>query len=247
MNVELVPTLTKCDRCPVHHRSLCAGASPRSLDSLARLGHFRRFEAGREILAEGEPVPFVANVVSGVVKLTKMLADGREQVVGLLFPSDFVGRTFAEVGTSTAEAVTDVELCCFDRPSFQAVLAADPQLEHYFLMRVLDELDAAREWMLLLGRKNAREKVASFLLLLARRAVHLGCGQRRDMTTPVFDIPVGRSDIAGYLGMTIETVSRQIGDLKSEGIVRLLDARHFVVDSTDRLVDASGADDVDLD
>ncbi|MEZ5668263.1 MAG: Crp/Fnr family transcriptional regulator [Alphaproteobacteria bacterium] len=246
MNLDVIPVLSKCDRCPVHHRALCAGATPQVLDQLARISNTRHYKAGQVILSEGEPAPFVANVVSGVVRLTKMLIDGREQVVGLLFPSDFVGRAFAEIGSSTAEAATDVELCCFDKARFDAILAANPSLEHHFLVRVLDELDAAREWMLLLGCKTAREKVASFLLLLARRAANIGCGRNLASAGTVFEIPVGRSDVAGYLGMTIETVSRQISDLKARGIIRLLDARHFAVDDLDQLAETAGMDEVDV-
>ena len=117
-----------------------------------------------------------ANVLSGVVKLTKTLADGRQQIVELLFPSDFLGRPFKAGSGYVAEAATPVELCCFNRQPFEALMHEWPSLKQLFLERTLDEVEAAREWMLLLGRKSAEEKVAALILLVLRRMREPGCG-----------------------------------------------------------------------
>src|SRR3546814_8942996 len=92
------------------------------------------------------------------------LADGREQIVGVVFPSDFIGRPFGKESPYSVTAMTDGEVCIFNRKSFDEFASAHPDLQHKLLRRTLDELDRARHWMMLLGRKSAEEKVASFLL-----------------------------------------------------------------------------------
>ncbi|MEO1223950.1 MAG: Crp/Fnr family transcriptional regulator [Pseudomonadota bacterium] len=236
---ELLP-LNRCGTCPIRNRALCSVADDKALKDLNQISRRTRFEAGQTIMSEEAPVDFVGNVISGVVKLTKITPDGREQIVGLLFPSDFVGRTFADSSAFSAEAATDVELCCLQKPGFERILADHRDLEHKLLIDTLDELDAAREWMLLLGCKTAAEKIASFLLMLVRRAFNTGCGQDPPPNQLVFELPVSRADMAGYLGMAVETVSRQLSQLKADGVIRLVDVQHFLVKDLGRLAEIAG-------
>jgi len=239
-NIMQVVDLAHCEDCAIRHRGLCSVASPKALAELNRIASSHYYAAGQTIISEGVPVDFVANVVSGIVKLTKTMPDGRQQIVGLLFPSDFVGRAFANLWDFSAEAASDVELCRLNRKAFEAVIDRHPDLKQELLVSTLDELDAAREWMLLLGCKSAEEKVASFLLLLIRRSFNSRCGREAQPANPVFELPVNRADIAGYLGMTVETVSRQISRLKAEGIIRLIDIRHYTVPDLGRLAGLAG-------
>jgi CRP/FNR family transcriptional regulator len=232
--------LAHCENCTIKHRGLCSAASPEALAELSLIANPHHYATGQTIILEGVPVDFVANVVSGIVKLTKTMLDGRQQIVGLLFPSDFVGRAFARTWAFSAEAASDVELCCLNRAAFEAIVDQQPELKQQMLVSTLDELDAAREWMLLLGCKSAEEKVASFLMLLVRRSINAGCGQETQPADPVFELPVNRADIAGYLGMTVETVSRQISRLKAEHIIKLIDIRHYTVPNLNRLADLAG-------
>ena len=169
-----------------------------------------------------------------------MLADGRRQMVGLLFPSDFLGRPGRATAAHDAEAVGDVTLCTFDRRRFETILAQSPALEQRLLQMTFDELDAAREWMLLLGRKTAEEKIASFIALAGRRAGMLD--PARPTEGQAFDLPLSREDIAEYLGLTIETVIRQVGHLKKAGLIELKSARRLVVHDYAALLDAAGDD-----
>jgi CRP/FNR family transcriptional regulator len=232
--------LAHCENCAIRHRGLCSAASPEAIAELNRIANLHRFSVGQTVVSEDVPVDFVANVVSGVVKLTKTMPDGRQQIVGLLFPSDFVGRAFARSWPFSAEAASDVELCCLNRKAFEAIVGRHPCLKQQLLVSTLDELDAAREWMLLLGCKSADEKVASFLMLLVRRSLNNSCGQQAQPAEPVFGLPVNRADIAGYLGMTVETVSRQISRLKADGIIKLIDIRHYTVPNLNRLANLAG-------
>jgi CRP/FNR family transcriptional regulator len=116
-----------------------------------------------------------------------------------------------------------------------------PGLEHRLFENTLDELDSAREWMLLLGRKTAQEKVASLLVMIAQRAPNVGCSHTPEMNFASFTLPLTRSDIADYLGLTLETVSRQITKLKSASIIELIDNREIIVPDIEALEDIAGS------
>ena len=235
---------SKCDQCLIRHQALCGAAGTDALAELNRIGHIRTFPAGSTIITADEPIQFVGNVRAGVVKLTKVMADGRHQIVGLLFASDFVGRAFDGNWAFSAEAATDVELCSFDRKAFERVLGDYPELEHYLLVSTLDELDAARDWMLLLGSKSAEEKVASFLMFIAKRSRNRGrCSEPRQEPAS-FELPINRADMAAYLGTTVETVSRQITRLKTTNVIRLTDMHHFVVPDLEKLAKVAGIDEL---
>ncbi len=185
---------------------------------------------------------FVASVVTGVATLTQVMEDGRTQTVGLLFPSDFVGRPGRDAAPYNVIATTDVMMCCFRKKPFEELMARTPHIGQRLLEMTLDELDAAREWMLLLGRKTAREKIASLLAIVARRDASLQGQVRQRQVT--FDLPLTREAMADYLGLTLETVSRQISALKREGIIELAGKRTVNVPDLDRLIEEA-ADDAD--
>ncbi|MGF1476020.1 MAG: Crp/Fnr family transcriptional regulator [Geminicoccaceae bacterium] len=188
-------------------------------DELKRLNAIARSQylpPRASIMTVGEPIDAVANIVAGVVKLTKSMADGREQIVGLMFPGDFLGRPFDKLASHNAEAATDVELCRFPRPAFETLLKEFPKLELRLFQRTLGELDMAREWMLLLGRKRADEKIATFLCHLGRRSGH-GAADQGKVT---LILPLTRAEMADFLGLTIETVSRQLTKLRTAGLIR---------------------------
>jgi CRP/FNR family transcriptional regulator len=223
--------------CATRHRGFCSAASPEALAELDRIANPHHYATGQTIISEGVDIDFVANVVSGIVKLTKTMPDGRQQIVGLLFPFDFVGQAFTRSMTFSAEAASAVELHCLSRKRFEAIVDRNPDLKQQLLISTLNELDAAREWMLLLGSKSAEEKVASFLMLLVRRSIDMSCGPKAQSANRIFELPVKRTDIAGYLGMTVETVSRQISQMKADGILKLVDIHHFTVPNLNRLSD----------
>lgn len=199
---------------------------------------YRSFGAGETIFWRGDDLPFVASVVSGVASLNKGLEDGRTQMVGLLLPSDFIGHPGRTRIEFDVVASSDVLLCCFDKAPFQQLLDEMPHISQRMIELAMDELDAARDWMLLLGRKTAGEKIATFIEMVVRRQ-HF---QRRDGTRADLILPLSRGDIANYLGLTLETVSRQIGKLKSDGILEFADKRTFRVIDMERLQKATGDD-----
>ncbi len=203
----------RCDTCEIREISVCRSLEPHQLGRLQAIVTSAEADAGRSILHEGDPAEDLFNVVSGAVKLYKLLADGRRQITGFLFPGDFLGIALNDTYVYTAETLIPVRLCRFPRRRLEALLAEIPALEHQLLGDVATELVAAQDQLLLLGRKTARERVASFLLMLSDRARRRG---KRD--NPV-DLPMSRADIADYLGLTTETVSRTITQLRRASLI----------------------------
>lgn len=230
----------RCADCAIRHRAVCAYCGPDELAQLDAIKFYRNFAPGQEIVAAGETTEFLGSIVDGVVSLSKTMLDGRRQTVGLMFPSDFIGRAKRQLAPYDAVALTPVRLCLFARPRFESILKRSPALERRLLEMTLDELDAARDWMLLLGRKSAQEKVATFFGMLARRAAALENVEATDGVA--FDLPLTREAVADFIGTTIETVSRQISGMRKAGIIELPDARKIRVLDFMALLDVAGED-----
>lgn len=239
--MTLSPDLARqdCSDCPIRHRAVCARCEPDELTRLEEIKYYRSYQAGQSVVWAGDEMDFVASVVSGAATLTQTMEDGRRQMVGLLLPSDFVGRPGRSGVTYDVVAVTDLVMCCFRKKPFEQMMLSTPHVAERLLEMTLDELDAAREWMLVLGRKTAREKIASLLSIFARRDAILGPSHAR---TAQFDLPLTREAMADYLGLTLETVSRQMSALKREGIIVLQSKRSVVVPDLDALMEQAGDD-----
>ncbi|TDK42329.1 Crp/Fnr family transcriptional regulator [Antarcticimicrobium luteum] len=240
MSVQTQNAAGNCSDCPIRHRAVCAHCEKPELNELESIKYYRNFEAGQSIIWSGDKMGFVGSVVSGIASLTQTMEDGRTQMVGLLLPSDFVGRPGREGSPYDVTATTDVVMCCFRKKPFEEMMARTPHIAHRLLEMTLDELDAAREWMLVLGRKTAREKIASLLSIIARRDASLSSGG--PVGTLVFDLPLTREAMADYLGLTLETVSRQMSALKKDGVIQLEGKRHVTIPDMGRLMEEAGDD-----
>jgi len=240
MNVTTTSVAPNCGDCPIRHRAVCARCDPDELAELDTIKYYRSFEAGQTIIWSGDKMEFVGSVVSGIATLTQTMEDGRTQMVGLLLPSDFVGRPGRDGAAYDVVATTNLVMCCFRKKPFEQMMNDTPHLSQRLLEMTLDELDAAREWMLVLGRKTAREKIASLLSIIARRDASL---TPKGLVGPmVFDLPLTREAMADYLGLTLETVSRQISALKRDGVIELQGKRHVTVPDMRRLLEEAGDD-----
>ncbi|MEE9387055.1 MAG: Crp/Fnr family transcriptional regulator [Paracoccaceae bacterium] len=227
-----------CGSCPIRHQAVCSRCEPAELDVLDSIKYYRTFEAGQPVVWSGDQLDFVASVVVGIASLSQTMEDGRTQMTGLLLPSDFLGRPGRDIAPYDVTAVSELTLCCFRRKPFEDLLASTPNVGHRLLEMTLDELDAAREWMLVLGRKTAREKIASFLIILAKREAYLGKKSSPDDIT--FDVPLTREAMANYLGLTLETVSRQVSALKRDRVIVLDGNRRVTVPNFAQLVNEAG-------
>ena len=208
--------ISPCAACAVRDMAFCGVLTEEEMPRLLAILNALEVEAHQPILDEGEPADYLFNVTDGAVKLYKLLPDGRRQITGFLFSGDFLGIAMNEKYAYSAEAVGKVSLCRFPRRKLEALLDAFPRLEKRLLGMASNELVQAQDQILLLGRKTAQEKIVSFLLNLSERAV-----KRGDAPSPI-SLPMGRADIADYLGLTTETVSRTITHLKRDGFIRLM-------------------------
>lgn len=218
-----------CATCGARPLGVCADLNGHELQSMACASEAINVEAGQALVHEGDPNPFVFNVVEGAVKLYRLLPDGRRQITGFLFQGDFLGLGGRGVANFTAEALTPLQTCRFKRGDFNQLLNAMPALEHRLVALAGDELMAAQEQIVLLGRKTARERLASFLVRLSDRQQQLGGAANH------VHLPMTRLDIADYLGLTIETVSRVMTQLKTSGLIRLLPANDIEITDPERL------------
>jgi len=230
--------VTNCATCIVRNRAICASLNPAELVALGKMGRRQKVRQGQTLLWEGDGAPVVANVLEGVLKLVVSTADGREQIVGVVFPSDFIGRPFGKESPYSVTAMTDAEVCIFNRNNFDDFAGNHPDLQQKLLRRTLDELDRARHWMMLLGRKTASEKVASFLLEMSERLSGQGC--ESSGTRSGFELPFGRQQIADILGLTIETTSRQLTKMRADGLLDLPSRREIVINDREAMEAMAG-------
>ncbi len=179
--------------------------------------------AGQGFIEEGDSAGFFYNITGGTARLFKSMPDGRRQITGFAAPGTFLGLAAQAHYGFAAEALEPMRVCRFSRAALEALMEDFAALEHRLLEIACSELVLAQDHMLLLGRKTARERLASFLL--ARGAMSSDCplaprfNQHRLVT-----LPMSRADIADYLGLTIETVSRTLTKLKTDRLIALPDA-----------------------
>ena len=232
--------MSACDTCVVRNRAICAALDADEIKALNVIGRRRTLAPGESLMWEGEDSVLVANVVEGVLKLSTGTEDGREQIVGVVYPSDFIGRPFGSTSGHGVTALTEARVCVFSRRDFDAFAREHPALEHKLLQRTLAELDRTRRWMLLLGRKSASERLASFLLEMSERLVEPGCETAPDQPLRRFALPFSRQQVADVLGLTIETVSRQFTRFKADGLIDLPSRREVEILDRDGLIAEAG-------
>jgi len=202
-----------CAACQVREHAVCGALTP---PELARFGGKMKhitLQTGDHLVDEGEPEKHIFSVTDGCLKCFKLLPDGRRQIIGFLFAGDFLGLARADTSPSSVEAVTQATLCRMERREMENIAASLPNLERRLHDMASEALAEVQGQLLLLGRKTAHERVATFLLMLARRA-----GERGASTNPV-DVPMSRDDIGDFLGLTTETVSRTFSRLRKDGLI----------------------------
>jgi len=218
-----------CDTCAVRPYSACAALNPDEQKRLVDIMKTVEIDAHQAIFNEFDKAQHVFNVTEGAVKIYKLLSDGRRQITGFLFPGDFLGLTHNETYAYSAEALGPTKLCRFPREKLEGLLDDMPSLEQRLLGMASHELAAAQDQMILLGRKSAKERVVSFLLMLSNSAVRHG-----RPGNPV-SLPMTRNDMGDYLGLSLETVSRAFTQLKTQGLIQLLDERQVRLIKPDAL------------
>ncbi len=204
-----------CETCPVRERAACAVLDEAERDALARAGRTRTLTRGEMLFAAGDEDTACATLVSGALKVSSVDRDGEEQILALIHPAGFVGEMFRPFADFDVTALTDSRLCTFSRADMERALGDYPALTQALFRRSQEDLHAARELLALAGHGTAGEKVASLVLALARAASDSPCHPAEH-----FDLPLTRGEMANMLGLTIETVSRQLTRLEKDGLVR---------------------------
>jgi len=210
-----------CASCGARYSSVCAAIEAKDLDRLPALAVSMSVPAGRTFITEGDPAEHFFNVTAGTAKLFKLLPDGRRQITGFATMGTFLGLAVSSSYAFSAEAVDDAQVCRFSRPRLRELIDDFPAMERRLLDVASNELVAAQEQMLLLGRKTARERVASFLLARESCVSTLPEGH--------ILLPMARTDIADYLGLTVETISRTLTRLRAERLIDMVSPTEIVL------------------
>jgi CRP/FNR family transcriptional regulator, anaerobic regulatory protein len=219
-----------CDSCPVRDRAACSALQPEERAELARIGRHREFRRGETVFAAGDTDPVCATLISGALKIASYDADGVERILALVHPAGFVGEMFAPVAHHDIVALTDSKLCCFSRVDYERAIEAFPALAGALLRRSAEDLHDSRVLIDLMGRRSADARVAGLLMAFAKAASDSPCHPAHR-----FDLPLTRGEMAGLLGLTIETVSRQLGKLEADGLIRRAGSRGIEVLDAARL------------
>lgn len=213
-----------CATCGARSESVCNAIDDPDLTRLASIAVVTEIEPGKTFIGEGDPAADFYNVTLGHVKLFKLLPDGRRQITGFAQAGVFLGLAGSATYSFSAEAIDEVRVCRFPRRKMQGLMIDFPALEKRLLETASNELVAAQEQILLLGRKTARERLASFLY--ARCSHAIACNHKASQRVT---LAMNRNDIADYLGLTIETVSRTFTRLKAEKLIEVPNASTVVV------------------
>jgi CRP/FNR family transcriptional regulator len=218
-----------CDQCVAKYVSMCSALEEHELSDVADFSKNMKIKPKQLVCAEGEIAEHMFNIKSGCIRISKMLKDGRRQIIGFLFPGEFFGLACSAGYSYTAETITASELCRMPRRELIEKFTKFPKLGQKVLSITYTELQRTQDQMLLLGRKNAKEKLVTFLLNLRNKSII-----NRNNKSEVF-LPMSRSDIADYLGLTIETVSRQFTILSKERIISLSENQFVEILDWDQL------------
>jgi CRP/FNR family transcriptional regulator, anaerobic regulatory protein len=203
-----------CDSCGSRVAGLCRPLDAAALDEISSESERVSLPARTCIFREGDPAGRVYSLIEGTAKLTRLLPDGKQQVVGFRFAGDLIGYTTRKDYPFDAELLTDARLCRLDRPQLDRLLRRLPLLERRMLDLCVQELAATQEQLVTVGRRSAEARVAAFLLSLVE------AGRRRGRCEPLLDMPMTRADIADFLGLTLETVSRSLTAFRKRGWTR---------------------------
>src|SRR5215471_5091799 len=200
-------------------------------------GALKRVEAKEFVFAEGDAASHVYRVETGAVALFKVLADGRRQIVGFAYPGDLIGLGAEGEHIMNAQAIKPTRLRCLPILSLNQIARQDPRLGFKLYEALARELAATRDLLLTTGQRSATERVVAFLLALSRRNERNGQDPRK------FDLPMTRTDIADFLGLTIETVSRTFTKLKGAGLIELPHSSTVHIADEEKLRALAGGED----
>lgn len=218
-----------CRTCRIRAWSICSALSDEELIALDRVQRRQELSRGRPIFYEGDAADNVYILTGGMVRLVRLIADGRRQVTGFRVAGDLIGLAHTPSYAYTAEAIDAVTACRIERRAFERLCERFPRLERHLLHHVCGELAQVQEQVLTLGRRSVRERLAIFLLSLRRRLAEQGPADH------AIRLPMRRTDIADFIGTTVETVSRILTRMRREGLIELPQADTIILKDEEAL------------
>lgn len=220
----------RCDVCTVRDRAACSALDPDERRELAKLGHQRALRRGETLFAAGDANALSATLTKGVLKVSSFDADGTEHILSLIHPAGFAGELFAPTAHHDIIALTECELCMFPREKYEKALRRFPELGRALLRRSSQDLLETRSLLAAVTGRTAVQRIAGFLIAMSRAANDIECHPAIE-----FDMVLTRGEIGSLLGLTIETVSRQLTRLEKDKVIRRKGARGILVLDATRL------------
>lgn len=228
-----------CATCPVRDSAACAVLTEEERAALAKVGRTRELKRGELLFAAGDEDTACATLVSGALKIVANDIDGNEQILALIHPSGFIGEMFAPFAAHDVVALTESRLCTFARSDMERAIEEYPALAVALLRRSQEDLHSARTMLELTARASAEARLAALIHDFARAASDSPCHPAQH-----FDLPLTRGDMANMLGLTIETVSRKLGELEASGAIKRNGKRGIELIDPALLQSLSGKDEI---
>ena len=221
--------INRCVVCKVRTYSFCRCLSEKKLDFFSNISFEKNFSNKENIFIQNDPATHLYNITEGNVKIYQLLDDGRIQIIGFLYPGDFFGSYKNNKYNYCAESIGDLKTCVFDQKILDKYLDENPILAKELLNKTSHELTVAQDRLTVIGKLNAIERIAKFLLNTSKQRNRIGWQKN-----PI-SLPMTRQDIADYLGLTIETVSREFSNLKSLNIIKAISSKQIYLTDIDAL------------
>ena len=221
--------VTRCSLCKIRSYSFCRCLKDGQLKIFSEISSERTHTNRENIFLQQEISKNLYNITEGNVKIYHLLSDGRIQIIGFLYPGDFFGAYKKGKYNYSAEAIGDVRLCVFKQEVLDKYLGKNMNLAKELLHMTSHELTLAQDRIGVLGKMNANERMAKFILNISNQRARIGW-----QDNPI-SLPMTRQDIADYLGLTLETVSREITKLKTANIIKVMNSKQFFINNKNEL------------
>ena len=219
----------RCNICKIRSYSFCRCLNDDELEVFSKISFQKNYTNKENIFLQNDPSKYLFNITEGNVKIYQLLEDGRIQIIGFLYPGDFFGTYRNNRYNYSAEAIGDLKTCVFDQKILDKYMDQNLALAKELINKTSYELTLAQDHMTVMGKLNAVEKIANFLLNISNQRKRIGWP-----SNPI-SLSMTRQDIADYLGLTIETVSREISKLKSSNIIKIISSKQLFINDFDKL------------
>jgi len=221
--------INRCTICKVRTYSFCRCLDDSKLQVFSNISFQKEFSNGENIFIQNDPSQYLYNITEGNVKIYQLLDDGRIQIIGFLYPGDFFGTYRNNKYNYCAQSIGELKVCVFEQKILDRYLDENPVLSKELLNKTSFELTLAQDRITVLGKLKAVERISKFLLNISEQRERIGW-----QNNPI-SLPMTRQDIADYLGLTIETVSREFSNLKSSNIIKIISSKQIYLTDLESL------------